>query len=290
MSPSADVLRRQLDVIRWELEKYGPAYNEPPAGKVVDEAMAELQQHAQGEPFALAIQHGSEVLRRRGREALWLAIAGCARVTAFGSPTIPHVGLLHAIAVRSRSEASMNDDAGTEHFLGMDEVRDMEIGGLTPLPTLDELARHLATCIAILPRPPEWSAAHALGFLLHAAHVCDRSDGAAFPETGKKFLAQVASIYSVSATPDELLARGAQLFAQTGGQRFVVLRAVEDQLMHFTTSPLDFRDLVMKVINFVVAEAPLTAFRRAIVTAAMAVLATSPKALQRDRECPAWPV
>jgi hypothetical protein len=60
--------------------------------------------------------------------------------------------------------------------------------------------------------------------------------------------------------------------------------------MHFTTSPLDFRDLVMKVINFVVAEAPLTAFRRAIVTAAMAVLATSPKALQRDRECPAWPV
>jgi hypothetical protein len=290
-SPSADVMRRQLDLIRWELEKYGPAFNEPPAGQVVDEAMRLFQQHAQDEPFALAVHHGSEILRRRGREALTLAVVGCARVAAFVDPTVPHVGLLHAIVTRSRAEVSMNDPAGAEHFLGMDEVRDMELDMRVPThPSLDELARDLVACIAILPRPPDWSAAHGLGFVLHAAHVCDRADNAAFPDKIKGFLGQAASVQSVSATADELLARGAQLFAQTGGHRFVVLRAVEDQLMQLSTHPLEFRELLVKVINYVVAEAPMTPLRRAIVTAAMAVLATSPKALQRDRECPPWPV
>src|SRR5262245_14657509 len=111
-SPSEATLRQQLELVRWELEKYGPAYNEPPAPQVIDEAMAVLEQHRQAEPFALAVQHGGEILRRRGREALSLSVAGCARVTAFQDPVIPHLGLLHAIVTRSQAEASMNDDAG----------------------------------------------------------------------------------------------------------------------------------------------------------------------------------
>src|SRR5262245_48130010 len=87
-------LSRQLPLIYWELEKYGPSFCEPPAKQVVDEAMTFLQKQLEQTdalmPENLGRFHGSVILQHRGREALNMSLAGCARVAAFEATTPAH--------------------------------------------------------------------------------------------------------------------------------------------------------------------------------------------------------
>lgn len=69
----------------------------------------------------------------------------------------------------------------------------------------------------------------------------------------------------------------------------MILRALEDQLMTFTRDSMPSRELILQIVNTLAAE-HVTPTRRAIVTATMAVLGTSPNAMQRERQCPAWPI
>ena len=286
-------LQRQLGLMYWELEKLGPCYCEPPAPEIVDEAMALLQQQLEPRdaltPEALARFHGSEVLRRRGREALNSALASCARVAALEASTPAHDAMAFAAARHSIGNISIGDSDGDRH-LGVDEAEEFtQSGRMPPIPTLDGLRAELAACVSILPQAGGWSPAHAVAFLCHAAHVVEHATTELVPAVGWNALDTVRGVFGVDSSVDALLADAANLLARCGGSRFVLIRALEDQLMHIANEPLDFRQLVLKLVNAFAAEG-LTPLRRQIVTTTMAVLATSPKALQRTRACPDWPV
>ncbi|HEY1548906.1 MAG TPA: hypothetical protein VGG28_13860, partial [Kofleriaceae bacterium] len=132
-----------------------------------------------------------------------------------------------------------------------------------------------------------WTPVHAMAFLISAAHFTDRAP-TPMPANAAGLIESFAKIYSVNASPDELLAHGEQLYRRCNNHRFVVLRVVEDQVMRFASLELEVRTTVLQMVNSFAADL-VTPWRRAIITATMAVLATSPKAMVRPRHCPAVP-
>ena len=137
---------------------------------------------------------------------------------------------------------------------------------------------NLAACVAILPRPSGWSAVHAIAFLLHAAHVVDRQVGDPLPEKGRLMLMQVRKVFDLDEDEslDTIVAQAAQLLQRCGRSRFVLVRALEDQLMHLVQTPLDFRELVVQLVNHFAADGTLSPLRRNIITTTMAVLGDEP--------------
>lgn len=289
-------LARQLPLIYWELEKYGPCFCEPPAKDVVDEAMAFLKQQLEQTdalmPENIARFHGSVILQRRGREALNASLAACARVAAIEATTSAHDEMIYDTAVSSAGQVSINQ-GGVDYHLGPDEAHELaESGRLPRPPTREQVRSDVATCVAILTRPAGWTPAHAIAFVLHAAHAVDREVSDALPEKARSFVMQVRRLFGVdeSTAVETIVEQAARLLQRCGRSRFVLVRALEDQLMHLVHTPLDFREVVLQLVNYVATEGTLTPLRRHIVTTTMAVLATSPKAMQRPRDCPEWPV
>jgi hypothetical protein len=272
----------QLDLARWELEKYGPAYHEPFAEIVIEDGVTQLAKLAPSEGRRFAAMHGSEILRRRGREALDLTIAACARVAGLGPRPSPYLdGMLFDISTYALAEVSLGDV-----HMGMDEMRDFEMDQKLPVrPTLEQLAANTRLSMQLLDLPPAWTPVHALAFLIAAAHYADRAPGP-IPERAHKLVESFSRVYSVTA-PD-LLTQGEQLYRACNDQRFVVMRVVEDQAMRFAWLELEPRTMVLQIVNSFASD-ELTPWRRAIITATMAVLATSPKAMVRPRHCPELP-
>jgi hypothetical protein len=283
-SPSLSEL--QLDLMRWELEKYGPAFHEPFADVAINEALQVT--HGERDVRAAAIAHGSEILRRRGREMLDGALCAAARVAVFGTPNPALDALFYDVSRYAHGKVAMGDGNG-EVQLGDDEMRDMEMDMKLPRrPNAAELAHQLRVVVPLVDRPAGWTSAHALGFLIHAGHVVDRANPGPVPEIASKMLASFAQAASCSAAPSELLRAGEMLYTRCEANRFIVMRAVDDQLMHFVSFQDDVRQLIVRFVNEF-ASPELTPWRRAMITATMAVLATSPKAMQRERHCGAWP-
>jgi hypothetical protein len=280
----------QLERIHWELEKYGPTFREAPAPAIVQDAIAFIDRDRAdvADLLAAASMHGTEILRRRGREALDLTVAACARVAALGTYTPTHTMLLHHVVTRARGVSALGDADGTRE-MGVDEAGDFaDFGELPVRPDETQLREWLAACVAISTRPPDWTAAHALAFLVYAAAHADRSTSVVLPERVTRVLAGFATSVGCTATPIELLECARSLYDQTNGVRFVILRAVEDQAMLWVSFEPKIRATIVDIVNHVAADG-LTALRRAIITATMGVLATSPKALVRPRACVAWP-
>ncbi|HEY1811492.1 MAG TPA: hypothetical protein VGG74_04000 [Kofleriaceae bacterium] len=279
----------QLERMWWELEKYGPTFCEPPAPVIVDDATAFIARVGIDDPLAVASMHGTEILRRRGREALDLTVAACARLAALGTYTPTHTTLLHQVVTRSRGVSALGDADGPRE-MGFDEAGDFaDFGELPVRPDETRLRGWLDACIAIAARPPDWTAAHALAFLVYAAAHADRSTSVVVPEKVTRALADFATAVGCTSEPSELLERARSLYDQTKGVRFVVLRAVEDQAMLWVSSEPKLRAAIVGIVNYVAVDGGLTALRRAIITATMGVLATSPKALVRPRACVEWP-
>jgi hypothetical protein len=280
---SACLSDQQLGLARWELEKYGLAFHEPFAEQALAEGLANMQGLAPADGPRFAVAHGCEILRRRGRGILELAIAASARVAALGARTNPHLDtILFDVSSRSYGQVSFDDV-----HMGSDEIADFEMDHQLPVrANAAELAAQTRLACQLLAVPTTWTPAHALAFLIVAAHFSDRSP-CPLPENATAIVTSFARIYSVD--PVEALAKGEQLYRECYGQRFVVMRVVDDQLMAFARLPLDLRKTIVQIVNQFAA-GDLTPWRRAIVTAAMAVLATSPKALDRERHCPEWPV
>jgi len=285
----------QQRLICWELEKYGPCYCEPSADSVIRDALRFFAQQrtpdGDGESRELVRFHASLLLARRGREALNLTLAACARVRAYGprgeDPALQL--LLHDACIHSVGQAMFRQKELNRH-LGADEAQDYaDFGVLQPLPDAAESEACLRAAVEILKRPPGWTSAHALAFLVYAGHVTDRQAPGPLPELANDILDRLAPQLGHSGNADELLPPARALYDRCENRRFVVLRAIEDQLMHFVYLKPDERKLILNIVN-AVASAQLTAYRRAIVTATMTVLATSNRALQRERCCPDWPV
>jgi hypothetical protein len=279
----------QLDLARWELEKYGPAYHEPFAEIAIEAGITQLASLTPSEGRQFAVLHGSEILRRRGREAVDLAISACARVAALGPRPNQYLdAMLFDVSAYARGEVSMGEP-GREINMGNDELQDFTLDHKLPIrPTPPELAAQTQLSMQLLDLPPTWTPAHAIAFLITAAHFTDRAP-VPLPERATKLVESFANVYNVSASPGELLAHGDQLYRRCNNLRFVVMRVVEDQVMRFASLELDVRTMVLQVVNSFAADL-VTPWRRAIVTATMAVLATSPKAMVRPRHCPAVPV
>jgi hypothetical protein len=274
----------QLDLTRWELEKYGPSFHEPFAEIVIEAGIGQLANLTPNEGRQFAVVHGSEILRRRGREALDLALAACARVAALGPRPSPYLdSMLFDISTYARGEVSLGDI-----HMGSDELRDFEMSQVLPMrPTSEQLATNTRLSLELLDLPPTWSPAHSIAFLIAAAHFTDRAPQP-LPERAPKLVESFAKMYGVTASATDLLAQGEQLYRACNNQRFVVMRILEDQVMRFAWLDLDVRTIVLQLVNSFAAD-DLTAWRRAVITATMAVLATSPKALVRARHCPELP-
>lgn len=287
-------LGRQLPLIYWELEKYGPCFGEPPARQVVDEAMTLLRQQLEQidslMPEHLARFHGTVILQRHGREALNASLAACARVAAVEATTQAHDMMLYDAAVSSRGQVSISR-GGVDYHLGPDEARDLaESGQLPEPPTPDSVRADLAACVSILPRPTGWTPLHAIAFVLHSAHAADRQVAGMLPPSARSFVTRARKDLGVddNLEIESIVTQAAELLQRCGRSRFVFGRALEDQLMHLARAPLAFRELVVQLVNSLAGDG--TQLRRHIVTATTGVLATSPKAMQRPRDCPAWPV
>lgn len=286
----AALSERQLGLARFELEKYALACHEPAPEVVIADALQFSATQVTGDdwhdPSAFGRAHGGEILRRRNRELLHAALSACARIAALGSGLTPKLeAWLHDIAIHAPGHCSV-DDGPVRWQLGDDDIRELkETKRLPPLPDLAETSWRLRSCVALLSRPPGWSVGHALAFVLLAAHVVDRPSVPPPTPLMTRILADPAF---GPATPRELLLAAWELLERCCGRRFVILRALEDQLMTFASGSMASRAFILELVNTLAVE-ELTVTRRAIVTATMAVLATSPKAMQRERRCPAWP-
>lgn len=282
----------QIQLIHWELEKYGPTFCEPAPGQLVSAAIAVLEQQVTQadlvDPREVGRFHASEVLRRRGREALDLALCASARAAALATATPAHTTWLHDLMIHARSRQSF-DTADERHWLGDDEARDFaDFEELRRFPAPDVFAGWMRRCVGLLDRPEDWSGAHALAFVAQAAHRADRATPPPMPERVQRFLASFAGAIGCEAPLHELLDQGLAMFERCEGIRFVLLRAVEDQLMHLWALEPKVRSVIVDIVNTLASES-VTATRRAIITATMGVLATSPKADPRPRACVPWP-
>jgi hypothetical protein len=287
-------LARQLPLIYWELEKYGPGFGEPPATQVVDEAMQllrrQLEQIDSLMPEHLARFHGSVILQRKGREALNASLAACARVASVEATTQAHEEMLYDAAVSSLGQVSISQ-RGVDYHLGPDEARELaESGQLPEPPSRDRVRADLAACVSMLARPRGWTPLHAIAFVLHAAHMADRQVAGMLTPSARLFVTQARKVFGVddSIEIESIVTEAAQLLQRCGRSRFVFVRALEDQLMHLAHAPLEFRALVVQLVNSLAGDGTL--LRRHIVSTTMGVLATSPNATQRRRDCPAWPL
>lgn len=266
----------QLRRMYFELEKYGPAFNEPPAPRLVDEAASRFAREPFDDVRAFARARGTEILQRRGREALDLVVAACARIAALGTTTPKHAVLCFELVKHSKSTTSL-ERGSAAYELGAEEVADFaDFGELRARPDAPELLRWLERCVALVDKPADWTAAHALATVLQAA-----AQGNAFSDQVVGSLGTFARLLRCELPASVLLERGRALLERTGNLRFVVLRVVEDQLMELAGLQADVRQTIVKIVDHV-AE-PLTSLRRAVITASMTVLATSPKALDRPR-------
>ena len=266
----------QLRCMYFELEKYGPAFNEPPAPRLLDDAASGLARESLEDVRAFARAHGSEILQRRGREAVDLVVSACARVAALGTSTPKHSVLCFELVRGSKGTAALERNGAT-YELGADEAADVaDFGELPARPDAPELLRWLDRCVAVRRRPADWTPAHALALVLQAA-----AQGSAFSDKIIGSLDKLARAVQCDVPAAALLERGRAILEPTGNVRFVVLRAVEDQLMELVELPAPVRQTIVKIVDHVAQ--PVTAFRRAVVTASMTVLATSPKAVDRPR-------
>jgi hypothetical protein len=285
----------QKRLICWELEKYGPCYCEPPPDELVTDALRlaaeQLSLDKQPDVCAYGRCHASLVLARRGREALNLTLAACARVNNYG-PRRDDEATYHFLYdawINAIGQTTLHVD-GQDHHLGPDEAQDYaEFGVLQPLPSFSQATACLRAATAILPLQPGWTRAHGFAFLVHAGHVADRPEPGPLTASAQDIIEKLAPTLGHTGPIEDLLTGAQALFERCEDRRFVILRAVEDQLMHFVSLGLEERRLILRIVNSF-ASNDLTALRRAIVSSTMAVLATSERAQQRDRLCPAWPL
>jgi hypothetical protein len=285
----------QKRLIFWELEKYGPCYCELPAEELAADALRlvaeQLSSDTEPDPCAYGRFHASVVLARRGREALNLTLAACARVNNVGPRADDEAThrFLYDAWINAIGQATLHVD-GQDHHLGADEAQDYaDFGVLQPLPTFSQAVACLRATTAILPLQPGWTRADGFAFLIHASHVADRPEPRPLPPSAREIIERLAPMFGHTGTIDDLLARARALYQRCEDHRFVILRVVEDQLMHFVSLSLDERKLILRIVNSFASD-DLTALRRAIVTSTMAVLATSERAQQRARFCSAWPL
>lgn len=289
-------LARQLPLIYWELEKYGPCFGEPPATQVVNDAMTFLRKQVEQidtlMPENIARFHGSLILQRCGREALNASLAGCARVAALEATTQAHDLMLYDAAVSSLGQVSISQ-GGVDYHLGPDEARELaESGQLPEPPTRDNVRADLAACVSLLSRPRGWTPVHAIAFVLHAAYVADREVTELMPQSARLFVTRARDLFGIDENlpVESIIEQAAHMQQRCGRSRFVLVRALEDQLMHVARAPLELREIVVQLVNSLATEGTQTRLRRHIITTTMDVLATSPNATQRPRDCPAWPV
>lgn len=269
---SAFLSPAQIGLLQWELEKFGPRYDEPPANVVIRDGLRGLRAVAVLGIREVALLHGQEIMRLRGREALDRALVTAARVAARESTVADEVAeLLYEVSSRA-IEPVLASDA---------------IAQLLPHPTAEEFLCQLRLAVAIVARPYGWTPAHALGFLLYAAHSVDGALWSPLGELARRMLSAAGFVYAETSA-EVVLAYGEALYERCEGYRFVLFRAVEDQLMHFARSNSEVRNVVVSAVREAAGEA--TPDRRAIITAATAILGTHPRARYRERHCPDWPV
>lgn len=280
----------QIRLMQWELEKYGPAFHEPPSAVVIEEAMrfSELQFEPadQTDPRAMGRFHGSEIVSRRSRELLDLTASACMRIATHGSTPERAERMLEDVLRNALGAVGLVID-GHEYWFGrQDDPEEYAVADARPpIPSAEDLRRSTE----LLTRPAGWTEAHALSFLLHAAHLAGRDDEAPLPDLAYAEIRATAETIECPEPIEDIIARGESLFLRCAGRRFVWFRAIEDQLMHFVTGSRDLRVWLMRLVNSVVAAGPITPLRRGIVTVTMAVLAAGATPLDRPRQCPAWP-
>lgn len=285
--------KRLIQLMHWELEKYGSAFHEPPSTTLLDEGArfwgAQCQKTDIADPRALGRFHGGEILRRRGRELLDAALSACVRVASLGSTPERVVSMLADAARHSVGDVSIVEDGGVYHMGPNDDAAlyaDAEMR--PPFPGAADFAR----CVELWHEPEGWTEAHAVSFLLHAGHFADRLHAPSLPDSALDDIKLIAETLELPTSADSLdaITRAGFSLLERCSSRYTVLRAVEDQLMYFAVGSLELRTWLLHAVNRVVARGEsLTPLRRQIVTTTMAVLATSPEAMRRPRQCLQYP-
>jgi len=268
---SAFLSPAQTGLLQWELEKFGPRYDEPPPDVLIRNGVLGLRSVAVLGIREVALLHGREIARLRGREALDRALMAAARVAADNRAITDDVAALLFDVSKRAVEPSLSCDT---------------IDKKASHPTEAEFLHQLELAANLVTRPFGWTRAHALGFLLHVAHTVDRETVEPLCDIARLTLAAAGLVFA-NTHVDVLLAHGEALYERCEGHRWVLFRAVEDQLMHFVRSTKDVRTAVVDVLRASVGTT--TADQRALVTTASAMLGTHPRARYRERQCPEWP-
>ena len=263
---------RQARHAAWELEKYCPCFCEAPGNVLVLRAATYLDGQI-GTPTFLGIQpvallHGELVLRERGREVLNFAISGMVRVAALADETVEAAGdcmrLAHLLSLHTTQRAP-SSEFGTPGDGGPQGEPDPTFA---PPATIENTIDRAALTTAMMWPPDPWTTEHAIGFLVYAARNLDRSGERDIRDRLALFVPDAAAVEQV-----ELEVRQ-QYHACTPADRWVFIRAVEDQLAMLESLAPGDKQIVLRLLRATVSEsiAELTPYRQDLVTLATVVL------------------
>jgi hypothetical protein len=130
--------KERIQHTQWELEKYGPAFHEPPSNILIEDGARFWRLQAdtvdESDPRALGRFHGSEILRRRGRQALDATTAACARIAACGEAPGKVISMLEDVVRHSTGVMSLVE-AGCEYHVGRDDDIELHANSTTLWPS-----------------------------------------------------------------------------------------------------------------------------------------------------------
>ena len=279
--------------ITWELEKYGPCYNEVESRLLVPNAEAMAQKDLERAPDVTAlagrmVEHGTRILRPRDRSTLRYALAGAARTTAMAGALEPvHLSLLDDVWLRSKGQMAIDGAFGSVELGSQDAMRAQQPDMLEALLQSPANAQRGLRALASNPVfPPGWDADRALAFLVCAPLALE---GASFTPDQHLQLLQTVATGILGRVPDAA-ARGeacVHLQSCSPNEPFVFLTHCEDQLAFFVDQGKPTQDAVLRCINAIATSfGSLTANKRELITLAMAVLAQGKGARWRRRDAP----
>jgi len=291
----------QRQRIVWELEKYAPAFNESVGTEILalaEPAVATTMSTAQSfDDFLLAAKHhGTRVLKNRDRATLTFVIGAAARTAAMARTLDENdCHFFHDVLHKSQGAYSVDGDFGRVELGQIDSMRHQKDpqGFAALLVAADpEQSRFRVGELAKRPGlPPTWSRGRAFAFLTCSAlnvGISGQPDAKATDLANQ--VHEMAKPMGFADAPltdaDREVARATALHAIPNDPS-LFLRTFEDQVSLFVDLDRDKQDTLLKTLNALVADAaPVTAYRRELITVAMAVLALGRAAKWRKRAAP----
>ncbi len=274
---------------QWELEKYGPCYCELPAPALIERARAylsaQLERVEPEELHRVALVHGSRLLKGRGREALNHAVSSMARVARLGGvrELSGVAALAHTVLRHSEGQMSVDGPHGRVHF-GHDEVQLYGADALIQRrpPSVADTARRVRRTVELLELVDGWTHGHSCAFLLKSCASVDLPRPQPLPDG----LWPAVRAYAPRDVTRETIERDATRFLDTlraEDDRWLFIRAFEDELAALMADDIDNLRTLLHVMNKLVKDGGVTPYRRDLLTRAMAIFALGEAADRRPR-------